>query len=122
MSNDSETESKPAEIKITDISEGIKMMTFGCGYVDFSVCDVVSQAFEENNDGESDWFFNLNDLSFIDSEGVKTILACIRKVMDNDCRGVIICSNSSRPYRVLNILGITKSSMIFKNDVQYALQ
>ncbi|MCL5410940.1 MAG: STAS domain-containing protein [Patescibacteria group bacterium] len=118
---DFNSESKPAEITVLDVLGDIKVMKFGEGFMDLSTSEAIKQSFEKHYYKEAKFLFDLNNVSFMDSEGIKSILACIRVIRAARSSAAIVCSRRSKPFRALKLSGIVETLPVFE-DIQQGIE
>ena len=108
--------SKPAEITVIKASGDVKIMTFSEGEIDFSNCNAIIESFGVQHREGYRWVFDLSNISFMDSEAIKSLITCIRKVGLEFA--AFICDKGSMPFRVLELSGLAKIVSVYDNDKQ----
>jgi hypothetical protein len=112
-------ESYPAEIKVKDETEDVKVMSFGKGYVDLTMCEAIKVSFSIHHEEGTKWLFDLTEASFLDSEATKAMLAC---TCEAQVPGIVVCDDTDRPYRVLSRLEKFFDTMRIVKDVKEGLK
>lgn len=97
-----------------------RIMRFRKSEVDFSDCEEIISKFKHHGgEGSGDWVFNLNGLSFIDSEVIKTLLKLSRIVSERRGRASLVCNGRGHNryvLRSLNLLRIGDCLVIYKDE------
>jgi anti-anti-sigma factor len=109
-------EEEPAEITIVDVSGCIKVMQFSGGEIDLSNCSMISESFGVHHKEGDRWVFDLSNISFMDSEAIKSLLICIRRVGLDFV--AFICNKGSMPFRVLKLSGLAELVSIYNDNEQ----
>lgn len=117
-----DAELKLAKVIVADVSCSARVMVFGKGNFDLSSCEKILSEFAAHHKKGLNWFFDMSFAASVDSEIIKTVLTCINKVRAEGDNAAIICVESGKPFKVLDVLGITKCPDMFYNSVHEGLQ
>lgn len=106
-------------MKVTSyFKEEIAILTLN-GRLDASQTQKLRDEFKQLNKEKHDFIFDFSDLEFIDSTGLGMIITCLKSILENKRRLVIVGMNS----KVRMVFEITRAHKIFEifDDMQAAI-